>query len=107
MIRFLVRLLGFLLVAAGFVGLVVDGTRSIANAALMFMPLGEVLFAVFPKGFPLVEPAVTRHIHPFLWNPILLNLFTMPASLLAFGLGALLLWLGRKPAEPIGYLARR
>jgi hypothetical protein len=107
MFRFLARLIGFLLVAAGFVGLVVDGTRSIANATVAFMPLGEVLFSAFPRFFPLIEPAVTRHIHPFLWNPILLNLFTLPASLLAFGLGALLLWVGRKPVEPIGYLARR
>ncbi|KAA2244378.1 hypothetical protein [Salinarimonas soli] len=107
MFRFLARLVGFLLIAAGFVGLVVDGTRSIANTAVMFMPLGELLFAAFPKTFPLIEPAVTRHIHPFLWNPILLNLFTLPASLLAFGLGVLLLWAGRKPVEPIGYLARR
>jgi hypothetical protein len=107
MFRFLARLIGFLLVAAGFVGLVVDGTRSIANATLMFLPLGDVIAAMFPKVYPLIEPAVTRQIHPVLWNPILLNLFAMPASLLAFGLGVVLLWVGRKPPEPIGYLARR
>jgi len=107
MFRFLARLIGFLLVAAGFVGLVVDGTRSIANGAIALMPLGELLFAVFPRTFPIIEPAVTRHIHPFLWDPILLNLFLLPASILAFLLGMLLLWVGRKPVEPIGYLARR
>lgn len=105
MIRFLVRFLGFVTMAAGFVSLVVDGTRSIANGALVFTPLGEVAFALFPTKFPLLEPAVTRYIHPFLWDPILLNILLMPASLLGLATGALLLWLGRKPAEPIGHLA--
>jgi hypothetical protein len=107
MFRFFARFLGLLLIAAGFVGLVIDGTRSIANSTMSFTPLGELAFRLFPSSFPLVEPAVTRHVHPFLWDPILLNLFLVPASVLGFVLGALLIWLGRKPEEPIGYLAGR
>ncbi len=105
MFRFLLRALGLLLVAAGFVGLVIDATRSIANGVVSFTPLGELAFTLFPRTFPTLEPAVTRHVHPYLWDPILLNLFLMPASVLGFVLGALLLWLGQKPAEPIGYPA--
>ena len=107
MFRFLARLTGLLLIAAGFVGLVVDGTRSIANGALSFTPLGEVAFRLFPKSFPLIEPAVTRHVHPLLWDPVLLRFFLLPASVLGFLLGAFLLWLGQKREEPIGYLAGR
>jgi hypothetical protein len=105
MVRFLIRFLGLLLVAASFVGLVIDGTRAIANGTVSFTPLGEVAFRLFPKSFPLIEPAVTRHVHPLLWDPILLNLFLLPAAVLGFAVGALLLWLGRKREEPIGYLA--
>jgi hypothetical protein len=105
MFRFLVRFLGLILVAASFVGLVIDGTRSIANGTVSFTPLGEVAFRLFPKSFPLIEPAVTRHVHPLLWDPVLLNLFLLPAAVMGFVLGALLLWLGRKREEPIGYLA--
>ncbi len=107
MIRFALRLLGLLLVAAGFVGLIVDGTRSIANGEIVFAPLGQVLFQIFPKSFPMLEPAITRHVHPFLWDPILLNFLLLPASIVAFVLGLLLLWLGQKPPEPVGYLAGR
>jgi hypothetical protein len=105
MVRFLVRVVGLLLVAAGFVGLVIDATRSIANSRASFTPLGDLAAMVFPGSYPLIEPGVTRHVHPFLWDPVLLNLFLLPASVIGFALGALLLWLGHKPAEPIGYRA--
>ena len=101
--RFLVRVLGLLIVAAGFVGVVIDGTKSIANSQVEFIPLGELAFALFPRQFPILEPAVTRHVHPFLWDPVLLNFFLLPASIVGVVLGAVLLWLGQKPPEPIGY----
>jgi hypothetical protein len=107
MLRFLARVLGLLLVAAGFVGLVIDGTRSIANSTVSFTPLGELAFTLFPRSFPLIEPAVTRYVHPWLWDPILLNFFLLPAALVGFVIGGALLWVGQKPPEPIGYLADR
>ncbi len=106
MFRFLARSLGFLLIAAGFVGLVIDGTRSIANGALTFTALGEVGYRLFGERYLLLQPAIERHAHPFLWDPIVLNLTLAPAALFAFILGAILLWLGRRPEEPIGYRAR-
>ncbi|TVR09329.1 MAG: hypothetical protein EA385_07310 [Salinarimonadaceae bacterium] len=107
MLRFVLRLAGFLLVAAAFVGLVADGVRTIANAQFTFTPLGQVLFRLFPDHFPVLEPAITRHVHPLLWDPVVLNLMLAPASVVGFALGALLLWLGRARPERIGYLAER
>ena len=105
MFRFLARAAGLLLVAAAFVGLVIDGTRSIANSRPSFTPLGELAQTLFPKSFPLLEPAVRGQVHPFLWDPILSSLLVLPASVVGFAIGALLLWLGQKPARPIGYPA--
>ena len=106
MIRFLVRLVGFLLVAAAFVALVIDGIRSIAAEQLVIMPLGEAGFRLFPRTFPLIEPALVRHVHPFLWDPIVLNLLTLPTWLVTGLLGILLLWLGRRRPAPVGVLTR-
>lgn len=100
MIRFLVRFLGFIGMAVGFVGLIIDGTRSIANGTLAFTSLGEIA-----RLFPSLEPTVVSHLHPALWDPVLTTLFRLPASILGFGLGLALLWLARRPAEPIGHLA--
>ena len=107
MFRFLLRALGLCLVAAGFVGLVVDGTRSVANNALSFTPIGELGYALFKERYLLLQPAIERHVHPLLWDPVVLNLTLAPASLVALGLGGLLIWVGQPPKEPIGYLARR
>ena len=106
MVRFLARTLGLLLLAAGFVGFVIDGTRSVANSRASFTPLGELASTVFPKSYPLLEPGVTRHLHPFVWDPVLQTVFLLPASVIAFVIGALLLWLGQKPAESVGYRAQ-
>ena len=106
MLRFLARALGLILVAAGFVGIVIDGTRSIANGAVMFTPLGEAAFRVFGERYLSLQPAI-EGIHPLLWNPVILNLMLLPGSVVAFLLGVVLLWLGQRPAEPIGFATGR
>ncbi len=105
MFRFLARALGLLLLAAGFVGLVVDATRSIANGAVSFLSLRDLGTSLLPTVFSTLQPTVTQKVSPFLWDPILVNVLQVPGSVLGVVLGALLLWLGQKPPEPIGYLA--
>ena len=72
MIRFLVRLAGYVLIAAGFVSLVIDGARSIANSAVMVTPLGETLALLLRERYLQIQPAVERNLHPLLWDPVLL-----------------------------------
>lgn len=105
--RLLLRVAGFLLLAAGFVSLVLDGTRAIANSAVAFTPLGTTLLTLFPKSYPQLEPAVARHLHPLLWDSLLLHLLTAPTFAVAALAGAVLMWLGRRPAEPIGFSTKR
>jgi hypothetical protein len=106
-LKFLARSLGLLLVAAGFIGLVIDGTRSIVNHAISFAPLGGVVNFLVPGGVSGLQARVAVPSYPWLWDPIFTNLLQVPASLAGFLLGALLLWLGQKPLEPIGYMAGR
>jgi hypothetical protein len=104
-VRVLARLMGLLLVAAGFIGLVVDGTRSIVNESLSFSSLRALVEAVSPTALASLQTATTQNIHPVLWDPILTELLLLPASVVGLILGLMLLWLGQKPLEPIGYLA--
>ncbi len=104
--RFLARFLGVLLVAAGFVGLVVDGTRSIANGVVAFTPVSTVAGRALGERYLALEPTL-KGLHPALWDPVGLAVVGAPAAVIATALGLLLLWLGRTPPEPIGYLAGR
>jgi hypothetical protein len=106
-LKFLARSLGLVLVAAGFVGLVIDGTRSIVNNSISFASLAGMINALVPGGISGLQEKVIAQIHPLLWDPVLLHVVQLPASVTAFFLGAFLLWLGQKPLEPIGYLAGR
>lgn len=105
--KFLARSFGLILVAAGFVGLVIDGTRSIVNNDISFTSLNELISTLLPGGVADLEVRFGQRSMDWLWEPVLVNLLQLPASLLGFGLGALLLWAGQKSLEPIGYLAGR
>lgn len=105
--KFLARSLGLLLVAAGFVGLVIDGTRCIVNHTVSFVSVSDAAGTLFPGGPTGFEGQLAERTYPWLWDPFISHLLQLPASLTAFIIGALLIWLGQKPLEPIGYLAGR
>lgn len=106
MVRFLLRFVGYVLVAAGFVTLVIDGARSIANTALQFTALGETLALLLRERYQLLQPMLVQ-IHPLLWDPAMLHLIRAPTALVALVLGFLLLRLGQRPPRQIGIVTRR
>jgi hypothetical protein len=92
MLRFLFRALALLTFAAGFAAVIVDGTRSIAGNELNLTPLG-----VFLQGrIPALENIIGRNIHPFLWDPVTVNLLKMPIWAFLALLGMVFLWLASR-----------
>lgn len=94
MIRFLLRFAGFWLLAGGFVALIVDGTRSIAAAGLVFTSAGDAWFALSPGSLERAETSAKAGM-PAVWNSVLLPLLSMPAFALLMLLGLMLMGLGR------------
>ena len=105
MLRFLARLLGLLPMAAGFVALVYDGARSIANNAVRMTSLADVIAALFKDKAGALQTNV-EGAAPWLWHILGLPLTLAPACLVGLGFGAVLLWLGQPGREPIGFLTR-
>lgn len=103
MIRFLLRFLGLVTIAGGFVMMVIDGTRSIANSTFAMTPLSDLASRAFPASFPNWGPVITRNVHPLLWDPVLIHALMVPAFAAGIGLGLLLLWLGQRRVETIGF----
>jgi hypothetical protein len=104
MIRFVFRFVGLLILAGGFIALIYDGTKSIAGGTPVFTPLGQIWNNVHSSSLQLLQPAIERHISPFLWDPIVLNILTAPAWLVFGIIGAVLMLIGRKKKPLIGYV---
>jgi hypothetical protein len=99
MLRFMVRALALACLAAALMIGVVDGTRALGSEQLELTPLGTLALLAFPRSFPLMEPVLTRHGLGWLWDPLLLNVFLLPAAAVFFVLSALLLVLARNRSK--------
>jgi hypothetical protein len=105
MIRFLTRFLGLVCLAAGFVGVVYDGARSIANNTLLVTSVSDVALALLKDKAASLQAAAEGS-QPALWKLLGLPLTLSPAAPIALGIGLLLLWLGQPPRAGIGTLVR-
>ena len=106
MFRLLLRFLGLCLLATAFVMVLGDVTRSVAGARLHVTPLGEKLMALAPGKLALAQAFVERQVHPFVWDPILVDLMRLPAWLAVGAIGYLAVRLGGKPAPRFGFSSR-
>jgi hypothetical protein len=102
MIRLCFRLLGFCFLAAGFVAVIGDGTKSIADRSFYFTTVETIWAQVHQDSLLALQPAIERHA-PFLWDPIMRTLLGAPGSLVLGALGAILIVVGRKKKPLIGY----
>jgi hypothetical protein len=95
MLRLLTRFLGLLLLAGGFIALIVDGTRSIAGGALFVTTLRRGVAETFPTLYQSLRAGVEAQ-SAFLWNPVLTTLMLLPVAVALGGLGALLIVFSHK-----------
>jgi hypothetical protein len=102
MIRFCLRFLGLWMLAAGFVFVVYDGTKSIADRSFYFTTVENIWAWVHQDSLLALQPAIERHA-PFLWDPLMRTILASPGSLALGTLGAILILLGRKKKPLIGY----
>ena len=102
MIRFVLRFIGLWLLAAAFILVIYDGTKSIADHTVYFTKVVDVWSAIHQNSFLALQPAVERRL-PWLWNPGLVAVLAQPAFLALGIVGTLLILLGRKKRPLIGY----
>jgi hypothetical protein len=106
MIRFLLRTLGLVFLAAAFVFVVYDGTRSIAANALfppLYTPLNETWTAIHVSSLQQVQSILQRNIPPWLWDPVAVSVLNAPTFVVLGVMGAILVLLGRRKKRLIGY----
>lgn len=104
MIRFFFRLLGLLCLAAAFVLLVYDGTKSIAASHLYFTSVRMLWELVNAASLASLKPLILPYAGGLLWDPAMLTILAAPAWSLFGVLGILLLLAGRRKKPLIGYM---
>ena len=103
MIRFLLRFIGLICLAAGFILLIYDGTKSIA-ANRLFVTSVRTLWELINAGsLGKLEPIIRPYAGGYLWDPLMVAILASPSWGLFGVLGILFLVLGRKKKPLIGY----
>ena len=102
MIRFLMRVLGLWILAAGFIFLIYDGTKSIAGNALFLTRVQDVWGSMHQQSLLSLKPSIEK-VAGVLWNPVMTTFLDQPVALVLGLLGAAMLVLGRKKRPLIGY----
>jgi hypothetical protein len=104
MIRFIFRFIGLLLLALGFIFLVHDGTKTIADQTLYLSSVGTTWSNLHQSSLTALQPAVERLGGSWAWQGVIQPYFLdQPVSLVLAIVGAIFILLGRKKKPLIGY----
>ena len=104
MIRFVLRFLGLLSLALGFIFLVYDGTKSIADQTVYISSVESTWSNVHQSSLTSLQPEIERRAGTWAWEGLVKPYFLdQPVSLVLAVIGSILILLGRKKKPLIGY----
>jgi len=103
MIRFLFRFIGLISLAAAFILVIYDGTKSIAGNTLFLTSVRTLWELINAASLQKVRPLIEPYAGGLLWDPVLVDLLAAPSWSLLGVLGILFLLFGRKKKPLIGY----
>ncbi len=103
MIRFLLRFLGLLCLAAAFILAIYDGTKSIAGNALSLTSVNALWQLINPVSLAKIEPLIRLYAGGLLWDPVMVGFLAAPASVVFCIFGIVFILLGRRKRPLIGY----
>ena len=103
MIRSLLRLIGVVLLAAGFILLMYDGAKSIADNRIYIYKLGQLWTDIHAASLQAFQASVQANLPGAVWDPVLTTLLDQPSWLVLGLVGILFILMGRKRKPLIGY----
>jgi hypothetical protein len=103
MIRFVFRFIGLWILAAGFVALVRDGTKSIAGNALFVTSLTDDWTNIHGSSLDALKALAERYMGASVWELLSTYVLARPTWLVLGILGSILMLIGRKKKPLIGY----
>lgn len=103
MIRFLFRFIGLILLAAAFILVIYDGTKSIAANSLDITSVRALWELINPASLAKLRPLIEPYAGGLLWDPAAVAVLAAPSWSLLGGFGILLILLGRRKKPLIGF----
>jgi hypothetical protein len=103
MIRFLFRSVGFLCLAAAFLLVIYDGTKSIAGGAVFITDVRTLWDMLNAASLQALQPAIESRFGYVAWDPVFRGFLDAPSWAVMGILGIVLILLGRKKRPVIGY----
>ena len=103
MIRFLFRFIGLLCLAAAFILVIYDGTKSIAANSLYLTSVRTLWELINAGSLARLKPLIDPYAGGVLWDPVMLAILSAPSWSLLGGFGIVLILLGRRKKPLIGY----
>jgi hypothetical protein len=94
MFRFLFRMLGLLFLGAAFVFVVYDGTRSIADGALLYTKSTEAWTLFHAASLQRLQLFIQGNATRWLWETVVVTILDAPVALVLGVVGATLVFLG-------------
>ncbi|MBH68442.1 MAG: hypothetical protein CMM58_08825 [Rhodospirillaceae bacterium] len=93
--RRLLKSLGWALATLGILLGSWDIAISVWVDAILLTDLGTVWHKLHARSLLLIESAISRYMHPYLWNPIVLGILLAPLAMVLLIMGLLILVLLR------------
>ena len=103
MIRFIFRFFGLWILAAAFIFLIYDGTKSIADRSDFFITRADYVWSAIHQNSLTGLQTLVKQVAPWLWDPVGATILAQPAWLVLAVIGILLIVVGRKKKKLIGY----
>jgi hypothetical protein len=103
MIRFVFRFIGLWILAAGFVALVRDGTKSIAGNGFFVTALKDDWTNIHDASQASLQALVERYVGSWWWEFTSAYVLARPTWLVLGIIGSILILIGRKKKPLIGY----
>jgi len=102
MIRFILRTLGLVLLAAGFLVFIYDGAKSIVDSTIYISKFSQTWADIHQQSLQAAQAAVEKHAG-WLWGSVILPVLEQPTWLVLGTVGMLFILLGRPKKRLIGY----
>jgi hypothetical protein len=103
MIRFVLRLLALVILAAAFILLIYDGAKSIADSSIHIYKLDQLWNDIHASSLQALQAVTERRLGARLWPLIARPVLDQPAWLVFGVIGMILMLLGRRKKPLIGY----